>query len=262
MYHDVVPDGGTGTGREGPGPAHYRVTWETFVEHLDRIGELLGTPPVIFDDVPAADWVSPACSLTFDDGAAGALDVGEELRRRGWCAYFFVTTGLIGSAGFVDADAIRALDAMGHVIGSHSVTHPLRMAALPPQDLLYEWQASVETLSALLGREIRTGSVPGGSYGRHVAAAAARAGIDTLFTSEPVRTARHVSDCLVIGRYAIRENTSAWDAARAAAGSRSPWLRQYAGWNLRRPAKALAGDHYERIRRAVLAARSTPPAPQ
>jgi hypothetical protein len=60
----------------------------------------------------------------------------------------------------------------------------------------------------------------------------------------------------VIGRYSIRQDTSAGDAARAAAGDSAPWLRQYVGWNLRKPAKALGGDHYDRLRRALLAARS------
>ncbi len=262
MYHDVVAAGGAGTGRIGAGPTHYRVEWERFLEHLDRIGQIVAAPPIVLDELPAERRASPAWLLTFDDGAASALEVGEELLRRRWRAYFFVTSGRIGSTGFLDADAIRALDRMAHEIGSHSVTHPERMSALRPEELLYEWQASVHALSDVLGKQIRTASVPGGYYRRHVAVAAARAGIATLFTSEPVRTARQVGGCLVIGRYAVRYDTSDSDAARAAAGDPAPWLRQYVGWNLRKPVKALAGDHYERIRRARLAARSTPPAPR
>jgi peptidoglycan/xylan/chitin deacetylase (PgdA/CDA1 family) len=255
MYHDVVSGDRGASGLAGSGPAHYKLTWERFSEHLDLIGEIVGAPPAVVDDPPAGRLSSPSWSITFDDGGVSALEVGQELSRRRWRAYFFVTTGRIGSLGFVDADAIRALDRMGHTVGSHSVTHPERMAALAPDELLHEWRTSVETLSELLGKQVRTASVPGGHYGRRVAVAAAHAGIATLFTSEPVRTARRVDGCLVIGRYSIRRNTSAVDAARAAAGRSGPWLRQYVGWNVRKPVKALAGDHYDRIRRAVLGRR-------
>ena len=262
MYHDVVGGGGSASGRAGAPAGHYKLTWERFVEHLDCIEALAGEPPALLDALPPARGESPSWSLTFDDGGVSAIEVSEELARRGWRAYFFITTGRIGTIGFVDRDAIRALDRMGHVIGSHSVTHPARMAALAPDELLYEWQASVETLVEILGKPVRTGSVPGGHYRRGVAVAAARAGIETLFTSEPVRTARTVSGCLVIGRYSIRQDTSARDAAGAAAGHAAPWLRQYVGWNLRKPVKALAGQQYARVRQARLASRSTPPTPQ
>lgn len=260
MYHDVVRGDRTPSGLTGAGPDNYKLAWETFVEHLDRIGQVVDAPPAVVCDRPAGHGTSPSWSLTFDDGGASALEVGEELLRRKWRGYFFVTTGLIGTIGFLDADAIRALDRMGHVIGSHSVTHPERMASLAPEELLHEWRASVDALSDLLAKEVCTGSVPGGYYRRHVAVAAARAGIDALFTSEPVRTARRIGGCLVIGRYSIRQDTSAHDAARAAAGSSAPWLRQYVGWNLRKPVKALGAEHYDRLRRALLAARSEPPA--
>lgn len=258
MYHDVVEDDGRSTGRSGLGPDRYKVTWHTFVDHLDRIGERVGSPPALFvDGASEASWC-----LTFDDGGASAVETGEELLRRGWRGHFFVTTGHIGRSGFVDADAVRALDRMGHVIGSHSVTHPDRMAALSRGQLVYEWQASVETLASLLGKPVPTASVPGGYYRARVAAAATEAGITTLFTSEPVRTARRVGPCLVVGRYVIRGHTSADEAARAAAGESEPWLRQYVGWTLRKPVKALPGDPYGRLRRAALASRSRPVRPQ
>ena len=258
MYHDVVADHGKMTRVARLGPNRYNVTWTTFLEHLDLISEIAGRPSIVAD-VPSERRVPAMWSLTFDDGGASALEVGAELLRRRWHGYFFITTGRIGSTGFVDADAIRALDGMGHAIGSHSVTHPARMAALAPEALLYEWQASVDTLSDVLSKEIRTASIPGGHYGTNVAVTAARAGIETLFTSDPVRTARRVGGCVLIGRYSIRQSATARDAARAAAGNPAVWARQYVGWNLRKSVKALAGDRYYRVRRSVLNARSDGP---
>jgi peptidoglycan/xylan/chitin deacetylase (PgdA/CDA1 family) len=250
-YHDV----GGSSGVAGVGRGHFVLTWDTFLEHLARIENVVGAPPAILHEPAEASRGHHAWCLTFDDGGASALAVAEELRRRGWRAYFFVTTGLIGHAGFVGEEAIRELDRMGHVVGSHSVTHPERMSSLPTDKLLDEWQESVATLSELVGRDICTGSVPGGTYRRRVAVLAARAGITTLFTSEPVTAPRWVDGCLVVGRYPVRRATSASEAARAATGHPAPWVVQYLGWNVRKATKALTGKYYYRARRRLLSAR-------
>jgi hypothetical protein len=99
---------------------------------------------------------------------------------------------------------------------------------------------------------VRTAALPGGHYKRRGALPAERARIACLFTSEPVQRAYAVGGCLVVGRFSIREGTSARSAARAAAGHSGTWLGQYAAWNLRKPIKAIGGEHYERLRRALL----------
>jgi peptidoglycan/xylan/chitin deacetylase (PgdA/CDA1 family) len=252
MYHDVVTGDPDASGFPGPSPALYKLSWETFVAHLDRISKAVSGPPDTADDFLAGRHGAPSWSLTFDDGGASGLAVGEELTRRGWRGHFFVTTGRADSAGFLDASAIQELQRMGHVIGSHSSSHPARMAALSWDELVREWQASVSVLSDLLGETIRIASVPGGYYARRVALAAVEAGIEVLFTSEPVRTAHHVGDCLVVGRLSIRRDTRPAEAARAAARSAAPWVRQYVAWTARKPVKHLAGKRYERVRGKLL----------
>jgi peptidoglycan/xylan/chitin deacetylase (PgdA/CDA1 family) len=256
MYHDVVGTRRRSSGLAGAGPDRYKLTWESFVDHLDQIEQVVGVAPALVGEAVAGQGGSPTWALTFDDGGASALEVGGELLRRNWRGYFFVTTGLVGRDGFVDEEAILELDRMGHAIGSHSVTHPELMGALPADELQREWEESVAMLSDLLGRAVRTASVPGGFYRRRVALAAARVGITTLFTSEPVRTGRWVDSCLVVGRYSVIQTTTAADAAAVAAGNPAPWLRQYLGWNFRKPLKAVGGERYDRVRRALLARRS------
>lgn len=255
MRTDAGPSGVTGVGR-----GHFALTWDRFVEHLERIEHVVGMPPAPVHERTRASSERDTWCLTFDDGGASAVAVGEELCRRGWRAYFFITTALIGQVGFVDEDGIRELDGMGHVVGSHSVTHPERMSSLPPGRILEEWTASAATLSDLIRREVSTGSVPGGSYRRNVAVLAARAGITTLFTSEPVRAARWVDDCLVVGRYPVHRGTSASEAARAAMGHPRPWVARYLGWNARKAAKTVGGKYYYRARRRLLNARYSAPA--
>jgi Polysaccharide deacetylase len=243
MYHDVVSGDSDTSGFRGPEAARYKLSWKAFVSHLDAIGQSTDAPPLIIDELACAEPIF--WSLTFDDGGASMLAVGEELARRSWRGHFFVATNLIGDPGFLDGPAIRELRQMGHMIGSHSVSHPRRMSSLPQDELRKEWQLSVAELSELLDERVHIASVPGGYYAKRVAEEAFKAGITTLFTSEPVRKLRWVRECLVIGRLSLLRSTSDREAAMAAAGHSSPWRRRYLGWNLRKPLKAIAGNRYE-----------------
>ena len=89
--------------------------------------------------------------ITFDDGGASALLAGEELARRSWRGHFFIATDLIGRPGYLDWDGVRAVAEMGHVIGSHSCSHPDRMAACTWDQLMDEWSGSAAILAEELG---------------------------------------------------------------------------------------------------------------
>jgi peptidoglycan/xylan/chitin deacetylase (PgdA/CDA1 family) len=240
MYHDVV---------EG-NPDIYNVEPARFAEHLDAIERAAGRPPAAVDDLADGDWM-----ITFDDGGASALHAGEELARRSWRGHFFIATDLIGRLGHLDWDGVRAVAGMGHVIGSHSRTHPDRMAACSWEQLMDEWSGSAEILTRELGQPVTTASVPGGLYSREVGRAAVAAGYTSLFTSLPSQRLRSIDGCRLIGRYALRRDSSARDAAAAAAGAALPWARQRAAWGLRGTVKAVAGKRYESVRRALLARR-------
>jgi peptidoglycan/xylan/chitin deacetylase (PgdA/CDA1 family) len=258
MYHDVVDTGGARSGFEGPGPDVYKIGSERFREHLDRIERATGAPPLRAAELAAG---RPGWLLTFDDGGTGAIAAGEALAKRSWAGHFFIATDLVGTPGFLDWDEIRALAAMGHVVGSHSCSHPDRMADLSPDALLDEWSRSAAVLSSELGQDVSTASVPGGLYSPAVGRAAARAGFSSLFISLPSQRVGSVDGCIVIGRYAIRRDTTAERAAAAAAGDRRTWMDQRLPWALRAAAKRVAGRRYERVRRALLARGAGPGAP-
>jgi peptidoglycan/xylan/chitin deacetylase (PgdA/CDA1 family) len=240
MYHDVV---------EG-NPDIYAVTPRRFREQLDAIERAAGGPPVAVDGLIGNAWM-----ITFDDGGASALDAGAELARRSWRGHFFVATDLVGRPGFLDWDGVRAVAGMGHVIGSHSCSHPDRMADCSWDQLLDEWSRSAAVLAEELGGSVTTASVPGGLYSKSVGRAAAAAGFTTLFTSLPSQRPRSIDGCRLIGRYAIRRDTQAAEAAAAGAGRPLPWARQRAAWGLRGAMKSIAGRRYESMRRALLARR-------
>ena len=191
--------------------------------------------------------------MTFDDGGASALaPTADLLERHGWRGVFFVTTDRIGSPTFLDAAGIRELRRRGHVIGSHSCSHPARMSACGREQLLDEWRRSRQVLSDVLGEAVTVASVPGGYYSRMVAETAAEAGYTMLFNSEPTTKAYPVNGCRVLGRYTVYRGMSARAAAGLATSSLPRW-RQALMWNLKKAAKAIGGRAYLALRHTLLA---------
>ena len=248
LYHDVVPEGRwNASGFCGSDADIYKLSLADFIEHLDRLRRA-GFAPSTIGDGPA-----PTQILTFDDGGASAAEiVAPELERRGWRGHFFVTTGRIGTPGFVGEAQIRELRARGHVVGTHSVTHPIAMAACSPAQLAREWRLSVERLAEVLGSKPSVASIPGGWYSRPVAEAAAEAGLRYLFTSEPTPRAWQVGRVMCLGRYTIWRGMPP-EAAVAFGLGRGLWpLRQQVGWALKKAAKRLLGARYTDLRRELL----------
>src|SRR5262249_55725103 len=193
---------------------------------------------------PARPWM-----ITFDDGGVSSYTpIADQLELIGWRAHFFITTDYIGAPAFMSREQIRDLHRRGHVIGSHSCSHPLRFASRPDAERRREWSVSVSVLSDLLGARVRVASVPGGQYSRKVAEAAADTGIEALFTSEPTTRCARVENCLVIGRYSIQRWMTSAVAAGMASGRFAPRFRQWLWWGIKKGAKKLGGDYYLRLR--------------
>jgi peptidoglycan/xylan/chitin deacetylase (PgdA/CDA1 family) len=258
-YHDVV-DGSDfdASGFAGAGPASYKLTLGDFERHLDAIAGAVKRPPS-----RAVDWLTETTSarplfLTFDDGGLGASAcIAAALERRGWRGHFLVTAQRIGSPTFLSAAQIRELHAAGHVIGTHSYSHPTRMGACSPEQIFDEWRRSTGMLADILGAPVVVGSVPGGYYKRTVAEGAARVGLRLLFTSAPTTKCSIVDGCLVAGRYTLRRWSPASAAAALAAGRLGPRASQWLMLNSLNLARTIAGDHYTRVRERFWAARAS-----
>ena len=260
MYHDVVEPGGSdASGFPGAGPARYKLEWKEFLEHLDALERVTTRGPDTVEALIERRTDPGSWSLTFDDGGSSALRIGEQLAGRGWRGHFFVTTDFIGTPGFLTAGEIERLSEMGHVIGSHSCSHPRRMSSCSPSQLLHEWSSSVDVLSEIVGRRVSAASLPGGYYASSIAKAAHAAGITVLYTSEPERTARSSDGCLVIGRYPVLHGMPPARVADVVLGRRLPWLRRRASWGAAKVAKAVGGELYPKARAALLERRGGAP---
>ncbi|MBA2669065.1 MAG: polysaccharide deacetylase family protein, partial [Gemmatimonadetes bacterium] len=181
-----------------------------------------------------------------------SMHIADRLEARGWIGHFFITTDRIGYRAFLSAGEIGELHQRGHIVGSHSHTHPERMWALTQAELVNEWATSSAILADHLGAPVTVASVPGGFYRRRVAEAAAEAGLCVLFTSEPSTRLTYVDGCAVLGRFNVDGRSSPTAAAGIAGGDRLPRLRQWAHWNAKKVAKTVAGNSYAAVRRMVL----------
>jgi peptidoglycan/xylan/chitin deacetylase (PgdA/CDA1 family) len=249
MYHDVVENGAwESSGFPGEGAAVYKLERAEFGRHLDAIqaaGVRVGRA-----NEPLVDG---SAMLTFDDGGVSAHSLAAEmLEQRGWVGHFFVTTDRIGTEGFLSREQIRDLRRRGHVIGSHSCSHPTRMAQCTREELQKEWRESVRVLEDILGEAVPVASVPGGYYSRMVGGTAAEAGIRVLFNSEPTAAVSNAGECLLLGRYFIQRGMPAGISGAFAAGRLGPRWKQSAFWQLKKVAKAAGGSAYLRAREKLL----------
>jgi peptidoglycan/xylan/chitin deacetylase (PgdA/CDA1 family) len=251
MYHDIVPGGHYEiSGFQDADAQRYKLDSEEFRRHLREIARQALSPV----DVHACAGRTPPPGrmllLTFDDGGSAALDAARILGEWGWPAHFFVTTDRIGEAGFLNPAQIRDLARMGHVVGSHSCSHP-RLSRCPKEALDREWRDSVRPLADILGVGIDTAAVPGGYYNREVAVSAAAAGIRFLFTSEPVTSVGEVDGCKIVGRFCVRRGSTPEWVGAVVAGRVWPRLKSYLSWNGKKFLKRAGGEKLAAARREL-----------
>ena len=210
MYHEVTDDPTT-SGFQRPGALPYTLTPAAFTSHLNAIAGGQLQPELVSNlDLNSnnGNGTHRHLLLTFDDGGASAMYVADELGRRGWKGHFFIITSRIGERTFLKPSDIRTLRSAGHVVGTHSHTHPDIFRRLPRELMTTEWRVSRAILEALLGEPCVAGSVPGGDISHVVLESAGDAGIRYLFTSEPLLRPERIGDTWILGRVILKAGVS------------------------------------------------------
>lgn len=153
QYHHVSADT----------PAATSVTPRQFAAHLQALADE-GFEVVPLDQLFARvrDGVAAErklAAITFDDGydnvARHALPM---LEQRGWKAAIFVTTGQVGQAGMLSADALREIHDRGHLLLNHSQTHA-HLVRRQAGESEHEWLARIE--EEITGAQARLGDILG-----------------------------------------------------------------------------------------------------
>lgn len=215
MYHGL-----------GDAAGRYTVTEDMFQEHC-RL--LAGRDDVV---------------VTFDDGHASQMRAATFLEEHGLTATFFVSTADLNKPGFLTSDQVLELFRRGHRIGAHGHTH--RFLTGCRRGLLEEELVRPrEILTGLLNDTPTELSFPGGRFNGQVLQAAAEAGYQNAWSSEP-GTWSSPGPVLRQGRDAVLNNWSVKTMARWLAGRQDTWR----AWRYRLlgGAKRVVGDRaYHRM---------------
>lgn len=213
---------------------------------LAHSGRAVDYPRLVRGAAPAG-----SVAVTFDDGersvATAALPVMRELGLRGT---LFVTSGWIGSEGYVDAEDLRELSREGWTVGAHGATHRY-LSDLARAELERELREPRQVLERILGRAPEHMSLPGGRADRRVVRAVKRAGYASLGTSR-VGQNRPGGDPFGIRRVMIQRQFGPQLFRGIVEGRRQVYLRlQARQWLLDSAKRALGNRAYDLLRRAV-----------
>ena len=248
LLHDVFERDPSESGFSGPAADRYKLSVRELDAQLRGLSSVRRDAPILVPRRWPGRGTDTPFLLTVDDGGVSFYTrVADRLEALGWRAHCFVTTSCVGRAGFLDVRQIRELHRRGHVIGTHSVSHPTRFSACGWDEMVREWTESRRVLTDLLGEDVTVGSVPGGYFSPTVAAAAREAGLSVLFTSEPTTRVWTVCGCLVLGRFSLRRGHRPDFAARLGGMRTSTLWREWLVWNAKKRAKALLGSIYPRV---------------
>jgi peptidoglycan/xylan/chitin deacetylase (PgdA/CDA1 family) len=148
---------------------------------LDQVGRALAGQA---DALPAKGVL-----LTVDDGyKAGALGA-PHFEAHGYRGVYFVNPGSLGSKAFLRWDDLKALEARGHVVASHTTDHP-NLAKVPADQSPQDYAAWVwgqlagcrGVLERRLGHPVTALAWPFGAYNPALVRAAQRAGYTQVYS--------------------------------------------------------------------------------
>jgi peptidoglycan/xylan/chitin deacetylase (PgdA/CDA1 family) len=192
--------------RMKPGDIHYVLgegEFEIYLHELNASGYL----SILLEDLVAWQKSELALSknaivLTFDDGHitnhTKALPL---LRKYGFRAEFFITTGLTGTRHYMNQGQIRDLLAEGMGVASHGVTHRY-LTDLSPDKAREELVSSRERLEAIIDAPVVAFSPPGGRISDTIRSMASDAGYGIVCDSSPHGNTMYTPP-LALGRFAV-----------------------------------------------------------
>lgn len=191
--------------------------------------------------------------LTFDDGGLSAYEtVFPLLDKFGFVGHFFIVTDDIDRPGFLSKEMIRELADTGHVIGSHSCSHP-ELIYVDHISLKNEMVQSKIILESILGRACSAFSIPTGEMNRSVVMAALDAGYQYVFSSTPGYLRNYLPGSL-ISRWAVRSDVDDSLIWLKKVISKDPFLlcKISLRWKLVRIMRIVLGGSFYRIRDRII----------
>lgn len=201
MYHSVM------TGNGSPNWP-WAVSLQRFRSQLDFLAEAGWATPTMAELVATPEkWTGRTAIITFDDGYVDNLVGWEELQKRGMRATWFMVSGSVGrepgwpsdgrpSGRLLDAAELRAMQASGMEIGSHTANH-VRLTEADDKLLSAELSDSKTALEDALGSEISSFAYPYGAWDARCANAVRETGYRAACTTRNGWALRDGDPCLL-----------------------------------------------------------------
>lgn len=240
MYHDVIKDNLSESGFDTPGANYYKISSAAFESHISKISHLISLGKIQEDSVV----------LTFDDGGRSFYDViAPVLEKYGFVGHFYIATQYIGSLSFLSEHEIKELSDRGHIIGSHSVTHPSNIQTLTKEEIINEWTDSIRALQAIVGKKITEISIPNGYFDAKDLDLFKDLGIETIYTSNLSDNVT-VNGINILGRYAITKKTTQIEVQKMIT-SRLYTAKIICKQSLLKFLKNLLGNNYIKLKKLI-----------
>lgn len=233
MYHDIVTTNDKSSGFQNKNAFQYKVEESAFEEQV----KALQGKDVVF---------------TFDDGGVSFLTKAVPiLEKYDFKGVFLISTKYIGTPGFLTTEQVKELAERGHVVGSHSHTHPEIFTKLSSEEIKQEWQLSSQVLNDILGEREYVASIPNGYVSKEILDTAIQYGFNTIYTSQPSTNINTYKNSSLIGRYVILDGMSTEDVLRMVS-SKGCQLKMSMKWHLLNIVKGILGTSYETFKAKIL----------
>ena len=228
MLHDI--DIGVGTGMLSRG-SRYLLSKDV----LDQGLNLAIQSKVNFESLDNSNNNESVVRVTIDDGGSSCMHLGELLAEKNIKAHFFIVSSLLNTKGFINHSGLKTLNNLGHIIGSHSHTHPGPFCELSYEQILDEVKISKSIIEDCIGKEVNSFSVPGGEVRLENLQQLSdkRLGLQEIYTSLPLQGSySNFIDPVCYGRLCIESYMSSEKISRYCKGK--GWEFKLFDYQLRR----------------------------
>ena len=203
LYHEVT-NNPNDSGFQRKNALPYKHSVKDFSTHLFEINKFKNNVTT-FNKIREGE---KNILLTFDDGGKSNMLIADMLDELNFKGHFFISTSYIGKPHFLNKENILDLHKRGHVIGSHSHTHPNVYRSLTSAQMNEEWLVSKNILCSILNAEIECCSIPGGDASFLCYETAFKSGFNYIFNSEPKVDIEYHEKLFVFGRVSLKKNDS------------------------------------------------------
>lgn len=242
MYHDVYAINPSESGIDSPDCSTYKIQKDIFESHLRAIKHLIDSKIIPRNNI----------HFTFDDGGVSFYTIIMPLLEKyGFIGKFFIASSFIDSKGFLSKEMIVEMSQRGHIIGAHSHSHRQRMHTLPLEEIITDWQLSLNILNKIISGNIKSASLPNGYKSTNIVNSIIQNGITEIYTSNPTDTPQKHDNYIEFGRYAIRNGMTDKDIIELITNS-ALRRRLYLKFKVLSLVKKIFGSYYLKLREKLL----------